>query len=290
VTDSATTLDLETLWSAPERDERPGASRGAPMPAELQRRYGGLLEVHVRPDRPTLLVNFVSSLDGVVALGPGEPPGGGVISGSFEPDRFVMALLRGIADVLLMGSGTAAGSSSVNWVADHLEPAHAAAIGQWRRDLGLPPNPTAVIVTGSGELRLGRRGVEDPDIPIVFATTPRGAERLRDTAFPPHVTIEVIGSGDAVTPSELAAFLERYRGQVVLSEGGPHLLGGLVEADVVDELFLTLSPMIVGRGDDRLGLVEGLKLPPDVSRWHDLASVKRAGEHLFLRYGRRRPR
>ena len=288
MTEPATSLALETLWSEPEPATRSRGLRGRPMPAELTERYGGPLEVPVQPDRPTLLVNFVSSLDGIVALGPDEPPGGGVISGSFEPDRFVMALLRGLADVLLMGSGTAAGSSSINWVADHLEPAHADAIRRWRRDLGLEPYPTAVIVTGSGELRLGRRGVDDPAIPVIFATTPAGAERLRAQRFPPHVTIEVVGSGDLVGPPDLATFVDRYRGRVVLSEGGPHLLGGLVAADVVDELFLTVSPLVVGREGGRLGLVEGLDLAPDHGRWHELVSVKRAGEHLFLRYRRRR--
>jgi riboflavin biosynthesis pyrimidine reductase len=286
-TDRTPGIALETLWAA-EAGQRGDLVRGRPMPAELSARYGGELLVPIRDDAPTLIVNFVSSLDGIVALGPGAPPGGGVISGSFEPDRFVMALLRATADVLLMGSGTAAGSSSVNWVAEQLEPAHADALRMWRREMGLGPHPTAVIVTGSGELRLGRRGVDDPEIPVIFATTPRGARRLRGQEFPAHVTIEAVGDGDAVAPAELAAFLDRYRGQVVLSEGGPHLLGGLVDADLVDELFLTVAPQVVGRAGGRLGLVEGLELPPDGGRWHDLVSVKRAGEHLFLRYRRRR--
>jgi riboflavin biosynthesis pyrimidine reductase len=280
------TVPLESLWSAPALASGAETRRGGPMPEALEALYGGPLEIPIHPDRPTLLINFVSTIDGVVALGAGETAGGGVISGYFEPDRFVMALLRAMADVLFVGAGTIAGSSSTDWTAEHLQPDLAPAIRQWRRDLGLAPWPTTVIVTGSGDVRLGRRGVDDPDLPVLFATTPAGERRLRERGMPPHVTAEVVGSGNRVMPDELASFLRRYHGQVVLSEGGPHLVGSLVAADRVDEIFLTLAPQVIGRDDDRLGLAEGVGLTPADARWHELASVKRAGDHLFLRYGR----
>ena len=277
--------DLEHLW-----DDGPlaGPQRGSPMPAALQRRYGGPLNVPIHADRPTVLVNFVSSLDGIVALGPDEERGGGVISGFSEPDRFVMGLLRAAADVLLMGAGTIRGSSSVDWTADHLVPGSAAAFGEWRRSLGLAPQPTTVIVTGSGDVRLGRRGVEDPTVPVVFATTRRGAERLAGLAGVedrPHVRVEIASDGDTLSPDDLRRFLDQLRGQVVLTEGGPHLLGGLLAGHVVDELFLTLAPQILGRGErGRLGLVEGVDLPTGEAAWQELVSVKRAEHHLFLRF------
>ncbi len=279
---------LEPMWSAPEPE--PGADRrslrGRPMPDALRTRYGGLLEIPVHPDRPTLLLNFVSTIDGVVALGRGEEAGGNVISGFFEPDRFVMALLRAASDVLLIGARTIAGSSSTSWTAEHLQPDFASQIRRWRRDLGLAPKPTTAIVTGSGHVRLGRRGVDDPDLPVVFATTPAGERRLRERELPSHVSVEIVGAGDRVLPVELATFLARYRGQVVLSEGGPHLVGSLVGADLVDEIFLTVAPQVIGRDGDRLGLAEGIGLAPVDARWHTLASVRRAGDHLFLRYRR----
>src|SRR5436190_12846903 len=173
------------------------------MPAELVNRYGGPLENPTVPGRPTLLANFVSTLDGIVALGPGEERGGGVISGRFEPDRSVMALLRAVADVLLMGAGTVAGTSSTDWTAEHLQPDDAAALARWRRDLGLAPHPTTVIVTGSGDVRLGRRGVDVPAVPVVFATTASGAQRLRDIELPAPVGIEVLGTEATISPSEL---------------------------------------------------------------------------------------
>jgi riboflavin biosynthesis pyrimidine reductase len=278
---------LETLWETANDGPR---RRGAPLPDELTARYGGPLDVAIHPDRPTLLVNFVSSLDGVVALGAGEEPGGGVISGFFEPDRFVMALLRAIADVLLVGSGTIAGSSSRDWTAEHLEPDHATAFERWRRDLGLAPKPMTAIVTGSGDVRLGRRGVDDPSVPVVFVTTQRGARRLAEIPLPSHVRVDVAGAGDELAPEDIATWLRQLGSGVVLSEGGPHLLGDLVAGDLADELFLTVAPQILGRGDPgvgRLGLVEGRTLSPDQARWFELASAKRAADHLFLRYRQR---
>ena len=219
---------LETLASVDDDPTADGdgearrTRRGLPMPDVLARRYGGPLEIPVHPDRPTVLVNFVATIDGVVALGPGEERGGGVISNRFEPDRFVMALLRTVADVVVMGAGTIAGSSSTDWTGDHLQPDHAEALRRWRGDLGLASHPTTVIVTGGGDVRLGRRGVDDPSLPVVFATTPRGAANLRERQLPGHVAVEVAGAGDRVSPADLAAFLGRFAGQVVLCEGGPH--------------------------------------------------------------------
>jgi riboflavin biosynthesis pyrimidine reductase len=280
--DRGTGLALETLWAAPAGPP----ARGRPMPDELRERSGGPLEIPRRPERPTVIVTFVSSLDGIVALEPGQPPVGGVIRGGCVPDRFVLALLRAIADVTLMGAGTIAGSSSTDWTPEHLEPAFAPAIARWRADLGLAPHPATLIVT-RGDVQLGRRGVDDPGLPVVFLTTQDGAPALRGRGFGSHVSVEVGGSGGRVEPSAIAGYLERYRGGVVLCEGGPHLLGDLVAVDAVDELFLTVAPQLIGRGEERLGLVEGIGLEPDDARWYELASIKRAAEHLFLRYRRR---
>ena len=107
------------------------------MPDALRSAYGGPLAIPLRADRATILMNFVSTLDGIVALGPGEQAGGGVISGHNEADRFVMALLRAVADVVVMGAGTIAGGSSHQWTAEHLHPASAPAFREWRAALGL---------------------------------------------------------------------------------------------------------------------------------------------------------
>jgi riboflavin biosynthesis pyrimidine reductase len=71
-----------------------------------------------------------------------------------------------------------------------------------------------------------------------------------------------------------------------LYEGGPQLLAEIVRVDLLDELFLTLSPRIAGRtlGGDRLSLVEKFAYPASGLQPVTLLSAKQDGSHLFLRY------
>jgi len=262
-----------------------GDVRGLGMPAELEGRYGGALNIRLRTDRPTVIANFVSTIDGMVALGGGELSGGGLISGFHEPDRFVMGLLRALADLVVVGAGTLRGSTEHRWIAEHVHPASAAAFAAWRAEMGLPERPTTVIVTGSGDIPVDHRGLNDPTVPVVIATTPTGAERVRRAGVADHVTIESIGSDEPISGNDLVALGRRHGARLILTEGGPHLLGEVVRSDVLDELFLTVAPQIVGHGSgDRLGLVEGIALPPSDAPWFELASVRRSADHLFIRY------
>ena len=277
-------MPLDVLVETPP--SRGGAElRGLGMPPELERRYGGVLTIPLRADRPTVIANFVATIDGIVALGEGDLAGGGLISGFHEPDRFVMGLLRALADLVVVGAGTLRGSNEHRWIAEHVHPASAAAFAAWRAEMGLPKRPTTVIVTGSGDIPVDHQGLNDPTVPVVIATTPAGAERLRRAAVPDNVSIEPIDSDGPVTGADLIDLAERLGARLILTEGGPHLLGEVVASDVLDELFLTLAPQIVGRGSqERLGLVEGVTLPPTDARWFELASLRRSADHLFMRY------
>jgi len=277
---------LDLLWQAQGGSVR--AVRGLGMPAELARRYGGDLLIPIEPGRPTVLANFVSSIDGIVAYGDGELAGGGLISGHHEPDRFVMGLLRSVADVVMVGAGTLRGSSVHRWIPDHVHRASAPLFEAWRTSMGLAANPTTVIVTASGAIPIAHGSLNDPAIPVVIATTPKGAASLARARLGGHVIVESIGSGGPLTGKDILSLGAIRAAQVVLTEGGPHLLGELVAADVLDELFLTLAPQLIGRSaDGRRGLVEGLALAPDDGRWEHLESVRRSADHLFLRYRRR---
>jgi 5-amino-6-(5-phosphoribosylamino)uracil reductase len=75
---------------------------------------------------------------------------------------------------------------------------------------------------------------------------------------------------------------------VILTESGPSVFGSLVASRLVDELFLTVSPVLAGRGDTaRLGLVEGVELVPQTRVAGRLRAVRTNGSHLFLRYSLR---
>jgi riboflavin biosynthesis pyrimidine reductase len=144
------------------------------------------------------------------------------------------------------------------------------------------PDPRTVIVSASGELDPAEPALERGALVL---TTDAGAVRLGGR-LPGASSLRSLG---AERPRG-SAILEAVRAEGhrrVLTEGGPTLTAAFMEDRLVDELFLTLSPVLAGRrsGDARLGLLEGIELLPAAAEWARLLSVRVQGSHLFLRYG-----
>jgi riboflavin biosynthesis pyrimidine reductase len=281
-------LALEKLWQAPD-ESRAGLAdlRGGPLPPGLASRLDAELTIQLRPDRPTIVANFVSTIDGAVSLGPSEPSaGGGEISGFSEADRFMMALLRGLADAVVVGAGTVRVGRKHVWTARFVEPELAGLFAVWRSEMRLAPQPTTIIVTASGDLDATHAGLNDPDVPVVVATTPAGAERLAKLPLARHVQVEVVGDDKRVAAGAVLDVIRGTGARLALCEGGPHLFGELLGARLIDELFLTVAPQVVGRDANaqRLALVEGTSFGDGGGRWASLAWARRAGDDLFLRY------
>lgn len=278
---------FETLFEAPTAGV---PLRGGPLPSDL-RRYGARLAIPLRPDRPTVLVNFVESLDGVVTFDP-EHGSGAEISGFNEPDRFVMSLLRTLADAIVVGAGTVRAAPNHVWTPAAVHRASAEASAAWRRALGLAPQPRLIIVTASGDLPAGHPALATADAAPVILTTDDGRARLLARGVPPATiasSAPVDGrDGGHVAGAAIVELAATLGARVLLGEGGPHLTGTLVAEGLVDELFLTVAPQVLGRagrpGERRYGLVEGLSLPQEDARWARLRSVRRSVDHLFLRY------
>jgi riboflavin biosynthesis pyrimidine reductase len=280
---------LECLWdtrgAGSTRAAR--AARGGSFPGSLRDAYGGELRIPLHPDRPTVVANFVSTLDGVVAFDVDGSSGGGEVSGFFDPDRFVMGLLRAMADVVLVGAGTVRAAPTHEWTARKVHPASAALYAEWRTRMGVPTmQPTTIVATASGALDSSHPGLSAPDVPVIVATTKAGARRVTSAAPAPNVSVEVAGTGDRVTARSLLDIAGSIGARLVLCEGGPHLFGDLLGAGLLDELFLTIAPQVAGRDDvaARLGFVAGRAFAIGDAPWADLVSVRRAADHLFLRY------
>ena len=260
---------LEVLFDGPE----PGA---AALPGSLAELYGGELDL----SRRLLYANFVASLDGVTAVDPSAPGQGGLVSGGLPADRFLMGLLRAFAEVILIGAGTLRAESAHVWSPGRVYPPVAEAYAELRQALGLPGALPLAVLTASGEV--------DPTLPAlaggVILTNDAGAARVGQA--PAGVRVISLGAGGQVDVGKAVAWLRADGFERILTEGGPHLFGQLLAAGLVDELFLTMAPLLAGREREstQLGLVEGVSLLPGRAVRGRLLSVRRSQDHLFLRY------
>ncbi len=220
--------------------------------------------------RPWLRVNFVSTVDGA-ATADG-------LSGGLSPDadKRVFELLRRLCDVVLVGAGTVR--------AERYGPMRvSAASAEWRMARGRPAHPVFAIASGS--LRLdplidpASRIFTDAPVRPIVVTTERStaAQRAR---FEPVADVIVAGRDGFDIDAMLSAFAHRGLWQV-LSEGGPSLFGSLLAADRVDELCLTVSPILVA-GDARR-ITAGVL---DQARPLELAQALVSDSTLLLRYVR----
>ena len=267
---SGETLPLEPFEVLFE-DEDQGA---AELPAELARIYAGGLELR----EPCVYANFVSTVDGVVAI-PALESSNAVIAAGSRADHFLMGLLRALADVVLVGAGVLEASPAGTWRPEKVYPPAQDLFAELRRQTGHAPAPEVAVLTGSGSI--------DPGHPLLASgalviTSERGAARLG--RLPAASTVLVLGDDPRIDGRAVVDALRERGHRLVLSEAGPHAFGSLLEAGVVDELFLTISPRLAGdAGDDsRLRLVEDADLVPLLELGP--LSLRRHGAHLFARY------
>jgi riboflavin biosynthesis pyrimidine reductase len=254
------------------RDE--ASSPRVPLPSDLEEAYGGPLRL---PDE-VVYANFVSSIDGVAAV-VGVRASSALISGGVPSDRFVMALLRSVADVVIVGSGTLREHDGP-WTAEHAFPRAAERFTRSRSDRSAAPAPRLVVTTATGELPVDHPAL----VSAVVATTSGGARTIAGRSVRP---LDVIDFGDAeqVDPGALVSALRERGFRRILTEGGPGWMGSMLAASAVNELFLTLAPKLLGGADGRTPLSGDSDL---LQVAHDmrLLGIRTSGSHLFLRYTR----
>lgn len=265
------------------------AQRGqrVPLPRRLARLYGEYCLPAAR-SRPQVYSNFVTTLDGVVSLHARGHATGADISGCSAQDRMVMGLLRAVADVVIVGSGTLAADPHQVWTPEAICPELGTDYARLRVLLGKPGPPLNVIVSGSGVLDLRLPVFASGEVQALILTTAAGARQLARQATPPAVRIRAIHRSASPIGARtiLNAVCAASRGQRILVEGGPRLLSEFYRRRLIDELYLTLSAQIAGRiaGDDRPSMVMGAHFAPRDPLWGTLRDVRRGGSQLFLRY------
>jgi riboflavin biosynthesis pyrimidine reductase len=212
-------------------------------------------------ERPFVFVNMISTLDGRASAG-----GRTSVLGD-DADLEMLLELRTLADAVLIGSGTLRAEGYDRLVRSPERRAR-------REAAGLPADPPAVLLSLSFDLPWDVGLFAAPEQPVLIYTA--------SDAEPPAVAarIEVVRLHDP-TPATMMRDLRARGIAVLLCEGGPTLNRALLGADLVDELFLTLAPLLAG--DPRQpGILMGAPLPAPAGL--ELRWVLRNGDELYLRY------
>jgi 5-amino-6-(5-phosphoribosylamino)uracil reductase len=211
--------------------------------------------------QPYVRVNFVSSIDGAASSGGKSAPLGS------DADRRVFGLLRELCEVILVGAGTAR--------AENYRGARRPS-----RPTGSPPR--IAVVTARGDLDPAAPLFTDTSVPPLVITgntcPPEARDRLRGAGAEVVVLDE-----ERVSATGLLAALDGLGLRRVLCEGGPRLFGDLIAADGVDELCLTISPVLAGGESARVS-----RGPDGALRGMRLVGALTDEDVLLLRYARDR--
>lgn len=255
-----------------------GAPAPAPLPTDDREQVLALAAHYAYPEaagpgRALVRANMVTSLDGAVSGADGRSA-----SVSSPADKQVFGVLRGLADAVLVGAGTARTEGYGPAVRHRVLGDRRAAEG--RRDAAV-----VVQVSRSGRVETGRGMFEVPGAALVVLPDgdPEARERaLRAAGEDAVVLAGHVDDGGVDLASALRQLADRGLHRV-LCEGGPALLGALAQEDLLDELCLTTSPTLVA--GDSARAVTGDAVDP---RGYRLAGLLHSGSTLLGRWVRDR--
>lgn len=196
---------------------------------ELPRLYG-----YPEHDATWVRANFITSVDGGATSGGSSGAMGG------PGDRFIFNLLRELADVIVVGAGTVR-------IEGYSGAQLSAAQRQHRQARGQSEVPPLAIVTKSGHLNRDMAVFTRTEVPPLVLTCAAAAAQTRRLLSGVCEVVDCsAGDPEKVDEAALLAALGARGLRRILTEGGPMLLGSLIDRDMLDELCLTIAPYIVG--------------------------------------------
>ena len=186
---------------------------------------------------PWVRANFATSLDGAITGPDGK-------SGSINSaaDHVVFELLRALSDVVVVGAGTL---RSEGYTALTVQ-------DRWRTtrsDLGIASALRLVCVSNSGQVPPRLRAASPGAVLLATHSGSRGLAEAREMLGEQQV---LVCGKDAVDDRLLVSLLAERGWNRILSEGGPHLASSMVAAGVLDEVCLSLTPLVVGASGPRI--------------------------------------
>lgn len=210
---------------------------------------------------------MVSTVDGKIALG-GRAKGLGS-----RLDRALMRRVRAAADALLVGAGTLR--------AEPVDPSIPDTLANARARRGAPAQPLAVTFSRHLELDPDHRFFRfGPTGTVLFAAESAAPERVR--AFAGRARVELLRPTTSPLSDAVAILRSRYGVRRLVVEGGPRLNQALLDQGLVDELFWTIAPKLVGGAGG--GLLDGAVSATAIAATLDLVSLFEHGAELFARY------
>lgn len=214
--------------------------------------------------------NAITSLDGGATTD-------GTSGGLGGPgDRRVFALLRELADVVLVGAGTA---RAENYSGARMSVSQR----QRRQKRGQSEVPPIALVTRTGLLDHTLSALSATEVQPLVLTCSHAAAGARARLGPTAEVIDCSGPDPAAVDLGVALAALSARGlNRVLAEGGPSLLGDLIAADLLDELCLTAAPLLVGGPSVRIAAGTGAVL----TRMRQTHAITDTEGYLYLRYTR----
>jgi riboflavin-specific deaminase-like protein len=212
-------------------------------------------------DRPFVYVSMITTLDGHAALDGRSAALGG------EADLQMLLDLRTMADAVLIGTGTLRAEGYARLVRSEERRAR-------RRELGLAEDPPAVLLSRRFDIPWDTGLFAAPEQPVLIYTG------VSAPAARVPAPVEIVVLPDPSLGAVLAD-LRRRGVRALLCEGGPTLNRALIAAGLVDELFVTLEPLLTG-DDAEPPIITGGRLAE--VRDLRLLSVRQVGSELFLRY------
>lgn len=225
--------------------------------------------------RPFVYINMASTVDGKITSAQREYP-----HFSSPADRVEMDRLRAMADALLVGAGTLRADNPSLGVRTPEMRTH-------RQALGKPAELTRIVVTASGRLDPASRFFSEKDGPgeRIVATTAKLPADARK-ALPDSAVFLECGDDNV----DLKSLLEQLHARGIrrlLCEGGAELNWAMLEADLIDELHLTLAPSLLG-GATAPTIVAGPGFTMEQQRRLRLVNLRQIGDELYCRYRVRR--
>lgn len=217
-------------------------------------------------ERPWVAVNFVASVDGAITVA------GRSAGLSNAADHKIFALGRDLADVVLVGAGTAL-----------IEGYHGVRTRERRSALrqrhGLPETPPLAVVTRDCSIQPDSTLIADTRVPTIILTCEQAPASRRKALADAGAEVVVAGTDHVDLPAAIAALTDRGLRRICC-EGGPRLFATLLAARLVDELRLTVSPLLTAGDAARIACGSALPEPSRLT----LASVLHHEDVLLLRY------